>query len=45
MLTLYGMTSVRYYLGLLTADFILYVIPMSLFLVFIEIMGLHSFEE
>jgi len=45
MLTLYGMTSFRYYLGLLTADFFLYGIPMSLFLLFIKIMGLQVFES
>ena len=45
MLTLYGMTSIRYYLGLLTADFILYAIPMCLFLSFVKIMNLSAFEN
>jgi len=39
------MTSFRYYLGLLTADFFFYGIPMSLFLIFIKIMDLQVFES
>lgn len=45
MLTLYGMTSFRYYIGLFTADYILYCIPMSLFLLFIEILDLSIFKD
>ena len=39
------MTSFRYYLGLLTADCVLYTLPMGLFLLFIKIMDLQVFED